>query len=104
MRVTLRHFALIRETIGLKTEEREFAPGETIGELYDRLATDHPRLAPLKRSVMMMANEAYVPADYPLGDGDEIGLDNDLDVGAQHLDHHRLARRQLRAMGLCQRG
>ena len=72
MRVTLRHFALIRETIGLKTEEREFAAGETIGELYDRLAADHPRLAPLKRSVMMMANEAYVPADYPLGDGDEI--------------------------------
>ena len=40
MRVTLRHFALIRETIGKKTEEREIVAGETIGDLYDRLAAD----------------------------------------------------------------
>jgi len=74
MRVTLRHFALIRETIGQKSEDREFDPGETIGELFDRIAADFPRLAPLKRSVMMMANEAYVPADYALQDGDEIAF------------------------------
>ena len=74
MRVTLRHFALIRETIGQKTEHRAFESGETIGDLYDRIAAEFPRLAPLKRSVMMMANESYVPADYALKDGDEIAF------------------------------
>jgi molybdopterin synthase catalytic subunit len=74
MRITLRHFALIRETIGQKVEEREIPDGETIGDLFDRLAAEHPRLAPLKRSVMMMANEAYVPADYQLQPGDDVAF------------------------------
>jgi molybdopterin synthase catalytic subunit len=74
MRVTLRHFALIRETIGSKTEEREFIDGETVGDLFDRMVADHPRLAPLKRSVMMMANETYVSSNYVLQDGDEIAF------------------------------
>jgi hypothetical protein len=56
MRVTLRHFALIRETIGRQTEERTIEPGTSISGIYDLLATDHPRLAPLKASVMMMAH------------------------------------------------
>jgi molybdopterin synthase catalytic subunit len=72
MRVTLRHFALIRETIGQQAEERSIAPGTTISELYDQLASEFPRLAPLKASVMMMANQSYVAGDYAIGDGDEI--------------------------------
>ena len=72
MRVTLRHFALIRETIGHSSEVREVAEGATIGSLYDELASSYPRLAPLKPSVMMMANQEYVKADYRLGDGDEV--------------------------------
>lgn len=72
MRVTLRHFALIRETTGRATDELEIEPGLTIGGLFDRLAEEHPRLAPLKRSVMMMANQEYVAGDYALRDGDEV--------------------------------
>jgi MoaE-MoaD fusion protein len=72
MRVTLRHFALIRETIGRGSDQVEIEPGVTIGALYDRLADEHPRLAPLKRSVMMMANQEYVAPDYALRDGDEV--------------------------------
>jgi MoaD family protein len=72
MRVTLRHFALIRETIGQSSEVRDVAEGATIGSLYDELAASYPRLAPLKPSVMMMANQEYVKADYRLGDGDEV--------------------------------
>jgi len=72
MRVTLRHFALIRETVGQSSEVRDVADGTTIGSLYDELATSYPRLAPLKPSVMRMANQEYVKADYRLGDGDEV--------------------------------
>ncbi len=72
MRVTLRHFALIRETIGRSTEERTIEPGTAMGQLYDQLASEFPRLAPLKASVMMMANQSYVPSDHPITEGDEI--------------------------------
>lgn len=72
MRVTLRHFALIRETIGRQTEERTIEPGTSISGVYDLLTADHPRLGPLKASVMMMANQQYVPADYLVNEGDEI--------------------------------
>jgi molybdopterin synthase catalytic subunit len=72
MRVTLRHFALIRETLGRQTEERTVEPGTSVSDIYDLLATEHPRLAPLKASVMMMANQEYVPAGYTVKDGDEI--------------------------------
>jgi len=72
MRVTLRHFALIRETIGRSADELEIEPGLTIGALFDQLASEHPRLAPLKRSVMMMANQEYVAGDHALRDGDEV--------------------------------
>jgi molybdopterin synthase catalytic subunit len=72
MRVTLRHFALIRETIGRTSDEMDVSPGTTIGGLYDRLADEHPRLAPLKPSVMMMANQEYVAQEYALRDGDEV--------------------------------
>jgi molybdopterin synthase catalytic subunit len=72
MRVTLRHFALIRETLGRQTEERTVEPGTSVSDIYDLLAAEHPRLAPLKASVMMMANQAYVPAEYAVKDGDEI--------------------------------
>lgn len=74
MRVTLRHFAVIRETIGRKEEAIDIPAGETIGALFDRLASEHPRLAPLKRSVMMMANQEYVADDYVVRDGDEIAF------------------------------
>lgn len=72
MRVTLRHFALIRETIGRQTEERTIEPGTSISGIYDLLSADHPRLAPLKSSVMMMANQEYVSAEYLVKEGDEI--------------------------------
>lgn len=72
MQVLLRHFALIRETIGQSSETRDIAGETTVGELYDLLAADYPRLGALKPSVMIMVNQEYVKADHLLQNGDEV--------------------------------
>lgn len=72
MRVRLRYFALVRETLGRDEESREIATGATAGSLYDAVAADHPRLVGMKPATMLMVNRAYVPADHPLADGDEV--------------------------------
>lgn len=74
MQVRLRYFAVVRETVGRADEEREVEPGTTAGALFDQLAGEHPRLAPMKRATMLMVNQEYVPASHPLADGDELAL------------------------------
>jgi molybdopterin synthase catalytic subunit len=74
MRVHLRYFAIIRETLGRAGETREVEEGATAGSLYDALSAEAPRLAGMKRSVMLMVNQEYVSDDQVLGDGDELAL------------------------------
>jgi molybdopterin converting factor subunit 1 len=74
MRVRLRYFAIIRETMGRSEEERDIEAGTTAGGLFDALAAEFPRLAPMKRATMLMVNQDYVDAEHPLGEGDELAL------------------------------
>jgi molybdopterin synthase catalytic subunit len=74
MNVHLRYFAIIRETLGRSEETREVEPGTSAGELFDLLALEAPRLAPMKRSTILMVNQEYVQADRVLVDGDELAL------------------------------
>ena len=74
MQVRLRYFAMIRETLGRAEETRDVPTGTTAGQLFDALAAEQPRLAPLKGTTLMMVNQEYVPAGHPLSDGDEVAL------------------------------
>jgi molybdopterin synthase catalytic subunit len=74
MRVRLRYFAIIRETVGQSEEEREIAPGTTADGLFDTLAAEYPRLVPMKRATMLMVNQEYVDGEHLLADGDELAL------------------------------
>lgn len=74
MQVQLRYFAIIRELLGRTSERRQVDQGVTAGSLFDLVAAETPRLAPLKRSTMLMVNEEYVSPDHPLADGDEIAF------------------------------
>jgi molybdopterin converting factor subunit 1 len=74
MKIQLRYFAILREVLGRSEEIREVDEGTTAGALYDQIAVDAPRIAGLKRSVMLMVNQEYVPAGHPLQDGDELAL------------------------------
>ncbi len=74
MRIQLSYFAIIRETLGRQEETRQVAEGTTAGDLFDELSTEQPRLAPMKRSTMLMVNQEYVRADHLLKDGDELAF------------------------------
>ena len=74
MRVTLRYFAIVRETLGRAEEEREVPAGTTAGGLFDLLAAEEPRLGGMKRATMVMVNQEYASADQPLAEGDEVAL------------------------------
>ena len=74
MDVEVRYFAMIREIVGRSGERRTVADGATAGDLFDLLAAEHPRLARLKPMVMPMVNQAYVPVDHVLREGDEVAF------------------------------
>ncbi len=74
MRVQMKYFAIIRETLGRSEEIRVVEEGTTAGNLFDALAVEAPRLANLKRSIMLMVNQEYVPEGQVLTDGDELAL------------------------------
>jgi molybdopterin converting factor subunit 1 len=74
MKIQVRYFAIVRELLGRSEEVREVGETTTAGDLYDLIAVDVPRIAGLKRSVMLMVNQEYVPANHPLHDGDELAL------------------------------
>ncbi len=74
MQVHLRYFAGVRETLGRAEETRHVPDGTTAGALLDLLVADEPRLAGLRRALMLMVNQEYAPASHPLADGDELAL------------------------------
>jgi molybdopterin synthase catalytic subunit len=74
MKIRLRYFAILRESLGRAEETREVADETTAGQLFDVIASEAPRLAGLKRSVMLMVNQEYVSGDHRLRDGDELAL------------------------------
>jgi molybdopterin converting factor subunit 1 len=72
--VDIRYFAMIREIVGRSSERRRVPDGITVGELFDRLIAEHPRLERLKPIAMLMVNKAYVSSDYRLREGDEVAF------------------------------
>ncbi|HEU5433522.1 MAG TPA: molybdopterin converting factor subunit 1 [Thermomicrobiales bacterium] len=74
MKVRLRYFAMVREVVGEREETRAIADGATVDALFDAIAAEHPRLAPMKPSLMLMVNQGYVRGDHVVRDGDEVAF------------------------------
>lgn len=74
MKIRVRYFAIIRETLGRAEETRQVPEGTTAGSLFDALVDEEPRLARMRASTLVMVNEAYVRGDRVLEDGDDVAL------------------------------
>ena len=48
--------------------------GATVEDLYERLAVNHPDLAPALRSALAVVHGAHVERDRSLSNGDEVAL------------------------------
>ena len=68
------YFALLRERLGRSEEALELAAGSTVADAVAALTARHAVLGGLSRSLLLAVNQALVPADFPLSDGDELAL------------------------------
>jgi MoaE-MoaD fusion protein len=72
--ITLRYFAIIRETVGLEAEQRDVPDGATAADVANDLSARFPRIAGLLRTSPVMVNAAYADLSAPLADGDEVAF------------------------------
>ncbi|HEY7983088.1 MAG TPA: MoaD/ThiS family protein [Ktedonobacterales bacterium] len=72
MRVAIRYFAALREAVGHPTDALELAPGATVATARAALAERYPAVAALLPRCVAAVNRAYVTADAPLTEGDEL--------------------------------
>ena len=66
MRVTVKMFASFREAAGEGERAVEIEPGATVGQLWEQLVEQHPRLAPMRGVAGMALNGRYSTRDVPL--------------------------------------
>jgi molybdopterin converting factor subunit 1 len=72
MRVRVRLFASLRETVGRSEVLLDLHEGATAEEAWQRLARDHPDLSARRPRLTAAVNKSYAPFDTPLRDGDEV--------------------------------
>ena len=72
MRVRVRLFAGIRETVGRASLEVDVPDGATPEDVWRRLSAAHPGLAARRVSLSAAVNRRYSGFDAVLGDGDEV--------------------------------
>ena len=72
--INLRHFAVVREAVGASAESRAYDAPPTAAQVFDELAAAHPALSGLRRSIMVMVNQAYASPETVLADGDEVAF------------------------------
>jgi molybdopterin converting factor subunit 1 len=74
VKVRVKFFAALHDMTGRRELNLEVREGLTVGELRRDLCARFPRLANYSGSLMYSVNADYVPADYPLSDGDEVAF------------------------------
>lgn len=72
MRVQVRYFASLREAVGREDERLELPAAATVADARAALAARYPALARLLPTCAAAVNRAYVAADAPLAEGDEL--------------------------------
>jgi molybdopterin synthase catalytic subunit/molybdopterin converting factor small subunit len=72
--IQIRHFAMVRELLGVASESRSYPGDVTPDAVFAELADAHPDFAGMKRAVRVMVNHAYAAWDQPLEDGDELAF------------------------------
>ncbi|MGQ9572994.1 MAG: molybdopterin converting factor subunit 1 [Dehalococcoidia bacterium] len=74
MNIRVRFFAIFYDLTGRRELNLKVRQGLTVGELHTDLCARFPRLADYRGSLMYSVNAEYVPADYALGEGDEVAF------------------------------
>jgi len=60
--------------LGFGQRSMPIAEGATVGQVFDALAAEFPRLAQVRRSLRFAVNERFAGSDAPLAGGDELAI------------------------------
>ncbi len=74
MRVTVSFYSWFKDLTGCANLTETLSEGATLGELVDRLMIRFPKLAAIRRSMLMAVDVEYQDAAYILKDGDEVSF------------------------------
>ena len=74
MRIQVTFFSYLKELAGRAETSVELPDGSTLGELYERLKKEFPRLIPMEKSTLMAVGVEYQNREYALRPGDEVSL------------------------------
>jgi molybdopterin synthase catalytic subunit/molybdopterin converting factor small subunit len=85
MHIRVRLFAAYREAVGAPTVDLELDGEATPARAWERLRDLHPALDRFPGPAFAVGDR-YVPADYPLRDGDEVTLIPPVSGGSVHVD------------------
>jgi len=72
VRVHIRFFAGIRETVGRPDVQLDLPPGATPEDVWRRLAVEFPALADRRPGLSAAVNRRYSAFDVVLREGDEV--------------------------------
>jgi molybdopterin converting factor subunit 1 len=74
VRVNLLYFASFRDAAGKAEETRELPDGTRVGQLWQSVSQEIPRLAAFQTMPPAAVNHEYVDDDTVLRDGDEVAF------------------------------
>ncbi|MEO0378292.1 MAG: MoaD/ThiS family protein [Cyanobacteria bacterium P01_A01_bin.17] len=74
VKVTVKLFAAYQEAYGQTEIVLELPVGTTVGEICDRIRAPYPELENLKEVTRYGLNLAFVDAETPVQEGDEVVL------------------------------
>jgi molybdopterin converting factor subunit 1 len=72
MKVRVKFFAILRERAGIAQATKEIAEGSSVGQLWQALQQDYPKLAVPGVRLLYAVNQNYVSPEEVLKDGDEV--------------------------------
>ncbi len=72
MKVKVKFFAALRERVGASEVTKEIGEGSTVGELWEALKRDYPKLVPINTTLLYAVNRDYVSTNRVLQDEDEV--------------------------------
>jgi MoaE-MoaD fusion protein len=72
--IQIRFFAGHRDIVGRSIQEMQVELGTSMGQVWQRLVAEHPRLAGYTGRLLYARNQEFAGPDTPLADGDEVAF------------------------------
>jgi molybdopterin converting factor small subunit len=74
MRIPVTFYSYFRDLTGCASVAEDMPPESTLSDLYARLISRFPKLAPMEKSTLIAVGVEYQTRDYVLKDSDEVAL------------------------------